>query len=593
MIMCSCKTQLYKLCVLTLSVCNVANAQREIQPLHLDKLNRDSLNSVIQQKEREKDYKALGKLYGGIYTYYFESNVDSALMYAQKAEAYSYKAGDSSAYYFIEAKLGELSSNVHNLTIANEYYKKALNYYTRTKNYKMLFHEYGGLAHVYELQGDSLRAFKYESLAIEANKKGKDTLGEVILNNERIKALIANKKLDESIVLLKTNIALIKSAAILGYDEMIRAYWLKLQLAILGECYYQKEDYKSAIKYSNEFTSVTTEGISDINILRTHVLIKSYINLNEKDSAIKYIDTLFKESAKNLEKFDPKKLIEISAKYETAKKQRQIAELQEKNYLQQITVSTQRKLNIAFISIFFLAVISAYLIIKNNQHKRKIQAQLEKQKSELAKKHAVETERYRISSELHDDLGGGLSTIRLISEMVKQGTISSDTDKQLDKISESSKELVQKMNEIVWALNVNNDTLQSLIGYMRRYAVKYLDDVGINCAFIQLNEIPQTEVDGTTRRNIFLLIKEALNNVVKHAQAAAVDIVVEVNAQLQITVHDNGKGIANEMLQNKTGNGLRNMQQRAKDMEGSMEIKNHDGTTVLFTLPFIKNNTKG
>jgi signal transduction histidine kinase len=83
------------------------------------------------------------------------------------------------------------------------------------------------------------------------------------------------------------------------------------------------------------------------------------------------------------------------------------------------------------------------------------------QARELEKQKAVELERLRISSELHDDLGGGLSTIRLMSEMMKDKAADSDISKQLGKISDSSRELVQKMNEIVWALNVNNDNLHS------------------------------------------------------------------------------------------------------------------------------------
>jgi signal transduction histidine kinase/ligand-binding sensor domain-containing protein len=207
---------------------------------------------------------------------------------------------------------------------------------------------------------------------------------------------------------------------------------------------------------------------------------------------------------------------------------------------------------------------------------------LEKQRVQLEKQKAIELERMRISTELHDDMGGELSAIRLLSEM----NISSiSPQQQLSKISSSSGDLVQKMNEIVWALNVNNDTLQSLIAYMRRYAVKYLDDVGIECTFQQPLSIPGKEIDGAVRRNIFLLVKETLNNVVKHAGATAVNITITVKDSLQITIQDNGRGIPDEMINNGTGNGLRNMQQRIKELKGILEIKNHKGTTLNFNLP--------
>jgi signal transduction histidine kinase/ligand-binding sensor domain-containing protein len=214
---------------------------------------------------------------------------------------------------------------------------------------------------------------------------------------------------------------------------------------------------------------------------------------------------------------------------------------------------------------------------------------LEKQKALLEKQKAIELERMRISTELHDDMGGELSAIRLLSEM-NISTIS--PQQQLSKISSSSGELVQKMNEIVWALNVSNDSLQGLIAYIRRYAVKHLDDVGIDCLFKQPEKIPDIEVDGITRRNIFLLVKEALNNVVKHANATEVKMSVTMDDSLQIIIHDNGKGIPADMLQNRNGNGLRNMQQRVMELKGVMEITNHEGTTVQFNLPVSSSNTK-
>jgi signal transduction histidine kinase/ligand-binding sensor domain-containing protein len=227
-----------------------------------------------------------------------------------------------------------------------------------------------------------------------------------------------------------------------------------------------------------------------------------------------------------------------------------------------------------------LFLLGAVLLAVRFYTKRK----LEKQRLLLEKQKAVEGERMRISTELHDDIGGELSAIRLLSEM---NVANITPEQQLTKISSSSGELVQKMNEIVWALNVNNDSLQGLIAYLRRYGVKYLDDLGIDCEFKQPDKIPAIEVDGVTRRNVFLLVKETLNNVVKHAGATDVQVTVAVDNELRIVIHDNGKGIADNMLQNGSGNGLRNMQQRVRELKGSLEIKNHEGTTVQFFIPLL------
>ena len=212
-----------------------------------------------------------------------------------------------------------------------------------------------------------------------------------------------------------------------------------------------------------------------------------------------------------------------------------------------------------------------------------IKRRLERQRAEFLKQQAVEQERSRISAELHDDIGGGLTAIRLLSEMSLEHDTSHPASKYLEKISASSNELIQKMNEIVWALNINNDNLQSLIAYTRQYAVSYLDDLNIGCHFETPENIPDVTVNGKNRRSIFLLVKESLNNIAKHAHATKVDIHVGVDNALHINISDNGRGIVQEHI-NK-GNGLNNMRKRIQSMRGNMEILNGVGTTVIFNIP--------
>jgi signal transduction histidine kinase len=139
------------------------------------------------------------------------------------------------------------------------------------------------------------------------------------------------------------------------------------------------------------------------------------------------------------------------------------------------------------------------------------------------------------------------------------------------------------MNEIVWALNINNDNLQSLIAYTRQYAVSYLDDLNIHCNFETPENIPDVTVNGKNRRSVFLLVKESLNNIAKHAHATNVVINFDVNNALHINISDNGKGIAQEHI--TKGNGLNNMRKRIQSMRGNMEILNGAGTTVIFNIP--------
>ena len=170
-----------------------------------------------------------------------------------------------------------------------------------------------------------------------------------------------------------------------------------------------------------------------------------------------------------------------------------------------------------------LVALISFLFIRNYIRRR-----LQNQQVLFEREQAVEKERSRISAELHDDIGGGLTAIRLMSEMLKDNSREESSRFFVNKISASSNELVQKMNEIVWAMNVNNDNLQSLISYTREFAVSYLDDFNIQCEVDLPEHISDLTVTGTNRRDIFLMVKEALNNVVKHAQATKVNIKIRI-----------------------------------------------------------------
>ena len=186
---------------------------------------------------------------------------------------------------------------------------------------------------------------------------------------------------------------------------------------------------------------------------------------------------------------------------------------------------------------------------------------------------------------MHDDLGAGLSKIKFISETIgikkqQQQPIEDD----IGKIREYSHEMIDKMGEIVWALNQKNDSLSDLLSYTRSYAVSYLSENGINCIMKLPDLMPAGFVSGEFRRNIYLTVKEALHNVVKHAQASSVTISVDTTNDLMIEIRDNGVGFDKQNIR-PFSNGLTNMEKRIADIGGIIEILNGKGTTVKFRVP--------
>lgn len=196
----------------------------------------------------------------------------------------------------------------------------------------------------------------------------------------------------------------------------------------------------------------------------------------------------------------------------------------------------------------------------------------------------LQTMRKEIFYELQTELGDGLSGIKLMSEMMKQ-RMGENYSKELERISENSDNLVQSMNEIVWSLNRTHDDLPGLLAYIRSYAVRFLEQVNIDCEITTPQFVENLSVSGEVRRHIFLLVKEALHNVVKHADAKKATILFEIDSRFQIVIFDDGVGISGNALQFSSGSGLHNMRKRIELLKGEMNISNHEGTTVHFNIP--------
>jgi signal transduction histidine kinase len=185
---------------------------------------------------------------------------------------------------------------------------------------------------------------------------------------------------------------------------------------------------------------------------------------------------------------------------------------------------------------------------------------------------------------MHDDLGSGLSTIRLLSEIAKRKLQDTSQTKELERISEAAGELVDKMSEIIWAMNSSNDSLENLIAYMRSFAADFLEHANIKHQFFIPENIPNIKLSGGTRRNIYLAVKESLHNVVKHSKATEVVIQIEMQENMTILLKDNGKGFDQEKVR-LFGNGLKNIQKRMESVGGHAEITSHNGTIVLLDIP--------
>lgn len=205
----------------------------------------------------------------------------------------------------------------------------------------------------------------------------------------------------------------------------------------------------------------------------------------------------------------------------------------------------------------------------------------------IEKQQAVEHERTRIASEMHDDLGSGLTTIRYLSDKALTQAKDAEEAIQIKKIADHSNALVRNMSEIIWAMNSRFDTAENLVGYLRRYASEFLDEHGITLKFnVENDHLDEINVGGEKRRNIFLVFKEVLHNTVKYSESRQVNIDISTQPKIKIRVSEiGGKGF-DPVLSTDKGNGLYNCSKRMNSIQGQLTFeRTNESMQILITAP--------
>jgi signal transduction histidine kinase/streptogramin lyase len=236
--------------------------------------------------------------------------------------------------------------------------------------------------------------------------------------------------------------------------------------------------------------------------------------------------------------------------------------------------------------------------------RRKLQRKIE----HIERERAIEAERGRIANDIHDDLGAGLTEIVILGELAQSPKGSPDTvQADIRRVTDKARALAHSLDEIVWAVNPENDMLDNFVSYACNFVHDYLQLAGIRCRLDVPPTLPDIPLTADIRHNLLMILKEALNNIVKHADASEVSIQIGVErAQFTIRVRDNGKGFhlqptpdakaglaaenaacANRGLQR---NGLTSMRKRMKALNGQFRLQSQPGQgTQLELTVYLRN----
>lgn len=210
---------------------------------------------------------------------------------------------------------------------------------------------------------------------------------------------------------------------------------------------------------------------------------------------------------------------------------------------------------------------------------------------------SLERERMRIARDMHDEMGSKLTKISFLSERAQvEAESSGPLADKIRSIAQTSRQLLQTMDEIVWVVNPRNDTLENLIAYLSHYAVEYFQNTRVECGLRLPHEIPHYPLSSEVRHNLFLTFEEALNNVLKHSTASHVQVEMVLSASVfELRVADNGKGFDVPALPSlpvptpggRGGNGLKNMRQRLTAIGGEYLVSSQpgQGTTITMRIP--------
>jgi signal transduction histidine kinase len=266
----------------------------------------------------------------------------------------------------------------------------------------------------------------------------------------------------------------------------------------------------------------------------------------------------------------------LESQYNLEKKEQEIALLKKDQQLQKLGMQRQKTFQYSAVVLLCLLAFIAFLVINRYRVVQQSKRLME-----------IEGVRNTIARDLHDDMGSVLSSIHINSKMALENAESpGQVNEHLKKIRENSGYMLESMNDIVWAINPANDTLEKVIIHMKEFAADILEPKDIRYEFVIDDDLNSEKLNPKQRKDFYLIYKEAINNAAKYSHCKRVIVKlskVENNIMLQVT--DDGAGFNSQTI--KRGNGLINMAHRAKQMNGEIKISsaiNHGTTVTLHTI---------
>lgn len=493
--------------------------------------------------------------------YYLQGNAPEALKNYMKARDFNEQAGEKSGVGNAYMGMGAVYMQQNNFNDALAAFASSLKIQQELGNRRGIAYCYGNMALLNYYQRNYADALRNNFAALEICKETGDDLG--ITNAYNTMAIIYYSQGNYADA-LHYNMASLKMKEKTG-DKMGMA----VSYINLGQVNTRLRNFATAKKYLNDALTLSKEigykeGIRD-----------TYQSLADLDSTsgdygeslanYKFF-TLYKDSLIN--EASNRHLNEMKTKYESEQKDKEISLLTKDKQISALEIKKQTWLRNSLIAGLVLMSIILFFMYRSYHTRQQLKLQ---------------TLRNKIASDLHDDVGSTLSSISIFSEIAQQQ--SNEVTPMLRQIGDSSRKMLEAMADIVWTINPENDQFEKIIDRMRLFAFELLGAKKIDFEFQADDAIAKMKLPMNVRQNVYLIFKEATNNMVKYSDANKVLFSIRrTSGNLMLTIRDNGKGFdVNHATQ---GNGLKNMKKRAEDIGARLLLESEPGagTTIQLIL---------
>jgi two-component system, NarL family, sensor histidine kinase UhpB len=439
-------------------------------------------------------------------------NYEQAVDYAQQSMAIAKRKSFTSSIGYAHKLLGRI-------------YKKQL-------KYDSALHEYKQAQEVYLTLGDARSASELLQ-----------NIGNVYFDKKQYNDALANYH--QSLKLAK-NIS-IKSLVAFAYSAIGQA---NMVLKRNGEALLYLDSSRLVAKAIGNGYLVMDSYEAMSSVYEAKGDYKKALSVHQKFVFVK--DSVMKSENRKLAE-------EAQAKYELEKKEAKIVLLEKERELKTLALARQRAIQIGAVIAALLVVIIATLLVNRYRITNKAKRQAE-----------IEQVRNNIARDLHDDIGSTLSTINIISTIAMREN-TTDNTVHLSHIAEQSSRMMESMSDMVWSINPVNDSMEKVVVKMKVFASEILEPKNIAFQFSGEDSLSELSLDAEKRKNLFLIFKESINNAAKYSRATKIGIALKkIETKLSIIISDNGIGFEDQDV--KSGNGLKNMEARAKVLQGKFKL---------------------